>query len=428
MSLAVSLFAIAASVGAKTLDAGPADYRARLAVLAPGDTLRLAPGDYVQGLPIHRLNGRPGAPIRIEAKDRAARPRFLGRRGHNTVSIVDASYIEIAGLELDGRGLAVDGVKAESNSRFAHDITLDDLLIKGHGADQQVIGISTKSPAWKWVIRNTVILEAGTGMYLGESDGSAPFVAGLIEGNLIRDTRGYNLQIKHQLERPALPGMPAQPSTTIIRHNVFSKQKNGSREALARPNLLVGHFPKSGAGSEDIYLIYANFLYENPTEALFQGEGNIALYSNVFVNMSGSAVHIQPHNGRPESVDVFGNTVVARDRGILIVGGNPDRSQRAFGNAIFADAPLEAPHASSNVIGNLQEAAQRLRSPFASPGALELAPLHDSAVKTKAWPSVPGRYVDAAKDFEGNPRVPGIAGAYSSRAPIWSLPLDRKPR
>jgi hypothetical protein len=220
--------------------------------------------------------------------------------------------------------------------------------------------------------------------------------------------------------------MPTEPSVTIIRHNVFSKQANGSRGALARPNLLVGHPPKSGTGSEDLYLIYGNFLYENPTEALFQGEGNIAFYSNVLVNMSGSAVIVQPHNGRPESVDVFGNTVLARDRGILIAGGNPERSQRAFGNVIFADVPLEAAQTGSNVIGGLPEAARRLRSPFAPPGALQVTPFDRRAVKRGAWPSVPASYVDAARDFEGRPRPPGIAGAYSSAPAIWQLSLDRK--
>ena len=50
------------------------------------------------------------------------------------------------------------------------------------------------------------------------------------EHNLIVDTLGYNLQIKHQLPRPALPGMPSEKSVTIIRHNVFSKAHGAAFE------------------------------------------------------------------------------------------------------------------------------------------------------------------------------------------------------
>ena len=89
-------------------------------------------------------------------------------------------------------------MKSERQARYAHHITLENLLIRGHGNNQQTVGISTKCPAWNWVIRGNTIIGAGTGMYLGDSDGSAPFVAGVIERNLIVDTIGYNLQIKHQ--------------------------------------------------------------------------------------------------------------------------------------------------------------------------------------------------------------------------------------
>jgi hypothetical protein len=419
---------LAASVAqARTIDAGPDDYRARLPRLAPGDTLRLAPGNYLRGLPIHRLNGRAGAPIRIEPQDPLARPRFLGQRGHNTISIADSSFIEIRGLDLDGLGLPVDAVKAEWRGSFAHDITVEDLRIQGYGVDQQEVGISTKCPAWNWVVRGNVIIGAGTGMYFGDSDGTAPFVAGLIERNLVRDTRGYNLQIKHQNSRPDLAGMPTGRSITVIRHNVFSKAHDGAVDGLARPNVLVGHFPPTGPGADDLYVVYGNFFYENPTEALFQGEGNIALYSNVLVNMSGSAIHIQPHNGRPQFVDVFGNTVLARDDGILVTGGDPRRRQRVFANLVFAGNPLPGVAAGENISGALEEASRWLRDPFAPLGRMDLAPLHTSALKMRISPVLPESYLESDADFEGRPRVSGVMGAYAVSSSTWRLAIDRKP-
>jgi hypothetical protein len=76
----------------------------------------------------------------------------------------------------------------------------------------------------------------------------APFIAGLIEHNLIVDTLGYNLQIKHQQPRSILSEMPEGRSATII-HNVFSKA-NGRSKALPRPNV------RKHAGNSARFSIY----------------------------------------------------------------------------------------------------------------------------------------------------------------------------
>ena len=106
------------------------------------------------------------------------------------------------------------------------------------------VGISTKTPTWGWVIRRNVIHGAGTGIYLGDSDGSDAFIGGVIENNLIRNTIGYNMQIKHQTPRPTVTGMPAGQSVTIIRHNVFIKNDQVSPDGdQAQPagGRLPGH-------------------------------------------------------------------------------------------------------------------------------------------------------------------------------------------
>ena len=156
------------------------------------------------------------------------RPRRSSRKPDEirSASSIPALCV-IRNLVLEGNNVPVDGVKAEGHARWAHHITLENLVIRGHGNNQQTVGISTKCPAWNWVIRGVTIIGAGTGIYLGNSDGSAPFVAGLIERNLIVDSIGYNLQIKHQVARPDLPGHAGGQSTTIIRHNVFAKPERG---------------------------------------------------------------------------------------------------------------------------------------------------------------------------------------------------------
>jgi hypothetical protein len=421
----------ASELGAAAVyQASPETYRSLLARLHAGDTLVLAAGEYRDGLPAHRLSGVPDEPIIISGPERGPPATFFARPGHNTVSIVDSHHLVIRSLVLEGNNIAVDAVKAERQSRAAHHVTLEKLTIRGHGNNQQTVGISTKCPAWNWVIREVTIVGAGTGMYLGDSDGSAPFVAGLIERNLIVDTIGYNLQIKHQAPRPDIPGMPEGRSMTIIRHNVFAKPDAGLADS-ARPNVLVGHFPREGRGAEDDYAIHGNFFYQNRNEALFQGEGNVALYGNLFVNAHGDAVRIQPHNDIPRRVTVAFNTVLAKGAGI-VVAQKPDAPrfrQDVFANAVFAGVPLSGAQGLRNLVATLDEASAYLSRPFAPPGELDLRPTWNWAatIPAEALPETP--LPDRGQDFDGRPRAANAIGAYADfdTRPGWLPRLERKP-
>ncbi len=322
------------------------DYRDYLHRLQPGDHLLLAPGDYLQGLPLRNLSGHAGQPIVVEAAEPHEPPHFLARPGANTVSLVDVRYLVLRQLELDGRNQPVDAVKAEGHSRYADFITLDHLFIHDHAASQQNVGISTKCPAFGWVIRGNRIERVGTGMYLGDADGTDPFVGGLIEANRVSHTLGYSLQIKHQTARP--PGH-ADRHDTVIRYNVFSKQ-DALPGPQARPNVLLGHFPLMGAGSEDRYLVYGNLFLHNPSEALFQAEGRVALYDNVFINGSGDAIHVQPHNDVPRDMAIFSNTVLASGTGIQVRRGQGTRyRQRVLANVVAASPALLGGEAAYNI-------------------------------------------------------------------------------
>jgi hypothetical protein len=348
---AALLCLLAGMAAAADYRAGSEDYRDYLRRLQPGDRLLLEPGDYVQGLPLHHLSGQAGRPIVIEAANPAEPPRFIARARANAVSLVDARHLIVRHLELDGRNLPVDAVKAEGHSRYADFITLEHLHIHDHAASQQNVGISTKCPAFGWVVSNNRIERAGTGMYFGDSDGSDPFVAGLIESNRITHTLGYNLQIKHQKSRPT---DVADRHDTVIRYNVFSKQ-DALPGPQARPNVLLGHFPLAGTGSEDRYLVYGNLFLHNPSEALLQAEGRVAIYDNVFINGGGDAVRIQPHNDEPRDMAIFSNTVLASGAGIQVrqAEGAAYR-QRVIGNVVAAATPVMGGEAAHNVTLDFQ--------------------------------------------------------------------------
>lgn len=409
------------------IEATPADYRELLPTMQPGDVLRLAAGTYDQGLPITNMNGSPGACLVIEGPADGAAAVLTGSSSRNTVSIRDSSYVVVRNLELDGIGELGDAVKAEGDASFAHHIVLEGLHIHGHDANQQVVGINTKCPAWDWVIRDNWIETAGTGLYLGDSNGDAPFVSGLIEHNVVLDTIGYSMQIKQQNPRPELPGL-SDHDTTIIRHNVFSKQSGGSM-AEARPNLLLGHWPLSGSGVEDQYLVYGNFFHDNPTEALMQAEGNVAIYANVFWNPNGAGLNVQPHNDVPRRIEVFRNTFVTSGRAARITGGDPGFAQRFVGNAAFGDPALEGGEQIDDHTGAYADAAAVLVDPSgALGGGLDL---HPQAGQLEGGVDVGGLEGFAwwDRDFDGRVHDGGHRGAYAGAADggAWALDRARKP-
>jgi len=426
------MVASAAYAEGKVLHGSAADYRRLLHTLSPGDTLLLQAGVYERGLPVHRLNGTKDSPITIAGPSLGARAVFWGQPGSNVVSIVDSSHVVIKNLAIDGRGAFVDGVKAEGHSKFAHHITLENLTIRDLGQHQQIVGVSTKCPAWGWVIRGNMIIGAGTGMYLGNSDGSAPFFDGLIEHNLVIDTLGYNLQIKHQLARPDNAPEAVRGGTTIVRHNVFSKARNASIGPAARPNVLVGHWPLSGPGADDVYQIYGNLFYQNPTEALFQGEGNIALYDNLFINIYDNgfpAIAVQRHNDIPRLIRVFHNTVVSPRVGIKVTEGAVSYTQSVTANAVFAAIPLIGGLQQGNVVDGYEAAREYFINPRGDIGSVDLYPKPGKLRGIRIDREGLASFVDADRDFNGDKRKGYYRGAYagSGTNPGWRLALERKP-
>jgi hypothetical protein len=426
-SLLITLGCATASTAyATTYNGTPSNYLTLLSGLAPGDTLQLGSGTYTGGLPIGSLSGTQAQPILITGPtDQSA--VFTADNCCNTVQFSSATYIRVANLTLDGGHL--DGPFGVDSSGTTHDITIENLKIVNYDGSQQTDGISTKAPAWNWIIRHNTIIGAGTGIYLGNSDGSDPFVAGLIEDNVILDCIGYDMEIKYQVARPTGTGLPTGDSRTIVRNNVFAKRSSTVGSDGARPNLLVGAFPPSGAGMNDVYEIYGNFFYQNPTEALFQGEGNVALYDNLFVNSAGDAVNFQYNDGKPRSLSVFHNTLVATGNGIRISGADSNFTQSVIGNASFAGAPLSGGSQQNNVTGTYASASNSLNAPFAAIGSLDLFPKTGQLTGTAVDLTAFGSFDDGLKDFSGNVRTGTHRGAYEADGANsgWTLALSVKP-
>lgn len=417
---------------AQVIDADPGNYTTLLSGLQPGDTLLLAPGTYTDGLNVFNLEGDPDLPIVIMGSGPST--VFEGNACCNTVSLKTSAYVVIRDFKIDGLDIPyIDAVKAEgTDGNWTHHITIENLDIVNHDGAPLTVGISTKCTSWDWIIRGNRIVEAGVGMYLGNSDGSAPFVNGIVEYNLIVDPVRYCMQIKHQNEGTRdIPGMTLN-GKTIIRHNVLSKAGN-SDPATARPNLLVGNFPASGDGENDYYEIYGNFLWQNPSEGLFQGTGNFAFYNNLLVNHQpgGWGFFSFPHNNfAPRNIHVFNNTIASSNWGIEINNPSSDFEQIVRGNAIFSANPLELDALvieEQNITSSFGDANNYVVNVTEEIDDLDLSPL--ATLQTADIPfSEFSLYEDFDVDFDGNTKGWDFRGAYANiGAPLWDLELTQIP-
>lgn len=375
MRILPAIFAIllvAPIASARDVPATPESYRTLLGRLQPGDTLRLAPGRYTRGLRVRGMHGREGRPITIEGL--GAKTVFVARSGANTCDLTDSSWIVIRNLTFDGRNMrSIDAIKAGGdNSKGVHHVTVEGNTILNHGASQQTVAISTKVPCWDWVIRGNTIIGAGTGLYLGNSNGKEPFIRGIVEGNFVKDPQGYCMQIKHQISRPKTPGIPTGPCTTIIRYNVFVKNDRRG-DSGDRPNLLVGGFPAAGPGATDRYQIYGNLLVHNPRESLFQGTGSISLHDNIFVDTPRTAVAVMPHHGQsPRRVRIYHNTFFRTGRTVRI-SGLPAGAERIVGGNLLLTGAAGANWPANATLGGRAMTAQ-IAAPVLTFGKMDLQP------------------------------------------------------
>jgi hypothetical protein len=435
VAVSVALSAACTSLAARTLEGNPGNARKLVATLKAGDTLNLAAGNYTAGLRLTGLRGSPEAWITIQGPQSGPQAVFVGRPGSNTIGIKSCCYVAIKHLTLDGKGLAdIDAIKAstidDKSPAPTHHITVEGCTIKDHGGSQNTVGISTKTTTWGWVIRNNRIINAGTGLYLGNSDGHRPFVNGLIENNLVMNPVGYCMQIKYQHNRPAIEGMPMGPCTTIIRNNVFIKDDKRS-PAGNRPNLLVGNFPDAGAGSQDRYEIYGNFLLHNPRESLLQVAGGVTIHDNVFVDVEGAAIRVQVNRGhKVKHTSIYNNTIYSAGTGVSI--GDGAKVEELFNNLILAGKETRGAPAlkKGNVFDAPANASGYVKAPGIEPGKMDFYPLPGKCRTVALDVSLFEKDTEYNRDFNGTPKGAfTYVGAYAGEGenPGWRLGADIKP-
>jgi MYXO-CTERM domain-containing protein len=424
VSCLVLSFAGAAHAG--DVSADPSTFQAALGTLKPGDTLHLAAGTYPH-LTVSDRNGTAASPIVVEGAAGGATV-IEGDASHNTVEIVRSSYLVVRGLTVDSKGIdGVFGVSAKDGAtNVVHHVTIEKCHFVGQNANQQTVAISTKTPTWGWILRANVIDGAGTGLYLGNSDGSYPFVAGVIEGNVIRNTIGYNGQIKFQTAWPTGLGLPTGPNRTVVRNNVFIKNDQPSPDG-DRPNLLIGGGPTAGPGSTDLYEIYGNFFFHNPREALLQVAGRVTIHDNVFVDASSPAIVAQNHDVPLAMARIYHNTIYTKNGGIHF-GSAATESSLVMGNLVFAATPVDGTIGTTrdNLVDAFANAASYVASPSFTLGAMDFYPRAGKATGTAIDVSAAAADTDYDKDFNGTSKGAFLyRGAYAGEGknPGWA-PVD----
>jgi hypothetical protein len=354
------------------INVNPSNYLNLVTTAQPGDTVAFAAGNYTSGLNLSGMNGTAGAWITF---DGSAGATILGTASQNTVELDSTSYLVFENFTVNSQHLN-DGIKAGGGlSNVSHDILIKNNTILNADSSQQTVGISTKCIAWNWTIQGNTVNSAGTGMYLGDSSGYAPFINGIIEYNTVENTIGYGMQIKDQEPYALVAGMPSS-GTTVVSNNFFlNNDIQGTLGQGARPNVMIGGFPASGPSSSDTYQIYGNLIDNNVSggDYLLQVTGRASIHDNILINDSAGGIHIQPHYDdigtlfNPLQIAVYDNTIYDVGTGISGAASWP-----IVGNLIFANnsgAPGD------NLSDSIANAGLYLADPTNAPVAADFLPL-----------------------------------------------------
>jgi hypothetical protein len=225
--------------------------------------------------------------------------------------------------------------------------------------------------------------------------------------------------------------MPLEPTSTIIRNNVFIKNDQPSSDG-DRPNVLVGAFPENGTGSFNIYEIYGNLFVHNPREALFQGSGQLSLHDNIFLDGCPRypAVVLTKHNTSLQVALVYNNTVYTSGLGIRF-DSPAVKYDAVAGNLVFAARnPISGPIKLlfDNMTGSCESAGTFVLSPSFDPWKANFYPLPGKCQGTPIDLTIFQPGADYTLDFNGRSKIQAkgtvvFRGAYAGEGqnPGWQF-------
>jgi hypothetical protein len=129
-------------------------------------------------------------------------------------------------------------------------------------------------------------------------------------------------------------------------------------------------------------------------------------------------------------IRVFNNTIVSKQSGIYVGGGDPNYEQKVIGNAVFTSNPISASDQADNIFDTYSNAVNYLNNPFGEIGVD--VDLHPKSGMLKGSPIDTGSFntfTDWNKDFNSKLHDGTFRGAYASEGGNtgWLLKLERKP-
>ena len=315
------------------------------------------------------------------------------------------------------------GIRANGEGNVVYDIAVINCLFQGEDGQQSDSAISTEVPTYGWIIRDNVFAGVGIGLSLGLSDGSEPFVDGLIDRNLFEDTIGQAILIPFQAPWPTAAGLPVDPTNTIIRNNVLIKDDDIGDDGPTA-TVEIGGFPESGLGGTNVYELYGNFFYHNQSAPLLQGSGRLTVHDNVFVDALDNSIYLSSADVTLESAHIYDNTFYGGSTAVYFFN-QAETDDFVVGNLVFGDATttgvVTVEH--DNLVYSVAQAATVVTAPSTTLGSMDFYPLDGQAQGTAIdMTSVDGE-PSYANDFNGTARDFTFRGAYSGEGtnPGWPL-------
>jgi hypothetical protein len=316
------LAATALPAAGGTIYANPGDsINSKISTMSPGDTLILNPGTYNPSGTVIRITSKSGTPTAwytIKAMEPGT-VKIQGNSGTNMCELRNSAYWRFQNLELDGRYLADDGIKATVNTGvpdtdWCHDIIIDNV----HMHNLNNACVNTQVTVWNLTVQNCWLHDTGLAGYLGSPDHVQQIINLVWQHNLIERTGGYGMQVKAQDVRTGLTlgtttGLEFTSWGWLIKDNVY--MRTSPPAVTGRPCLLVDAAPASGVGSTDLATIEGNVVLAQTADATsdnaFQLSGNLRVINNILMNCKASpAIRIGFHDiTYPRWVEVINNTV-----------------------------------------------------------------------------------------------------------------------